>query len=98
MQGIQKTVTHLDDIIISEQTMEKHNSNACAALKRLRDYDLKDKCEFKKSSISYRVHRIDSEWIHLTQEKVNSIRKAPTLKNVLKLRIFLLLWITIAVI
>ena len=79
--------------------MEEHNNNLHTVLKRLWDAGFHlsgDKCEFKKSSISYLSHRIDSEGIHPTQENVNTIRKVPTPKNVLELRRFL--WITIAVI
>ena len=92
IQGIPKTVAYLDDILISGQTMEEHNRNLRAVLKRLRDAGLRlkgDKCEFKKSSISFLGHRIDSEGIHSTQDKVNVIRKAPTPKNVSELRSFL---------
>ena len=43
IQGIPKTVAHLDDILISRQSMEEHNAGFSH-----RSY----KCEFKKSSIS----------------------------------------------
>ena len=75
----------IDHILISGQTMEEHNRNQCAILKRLQDAGLclkGDKCEFRKSSISYLGHRIDSEGIHPTLDKVNAICKAPTPKNV----------------
>ena len=40
-QLIQETpVTYLNDILISEQTMEEHNSNLRAVLKRLQDAGL----------------------------------------------------------
>ena len=75
-----KTVNYLNDVLILGQTMEEHNGNLHAVLKRLQDAGLhlrSDKCEFKKSLISYLGHRIDSEGIHPTQEKVNTIHKAP---------------------
>ena len=37
IQGIPKTIPYLDDILISEHTMEKDNRNLRAVLKRLRD-------------------------------------------------------------
>ena len=92
IQGIPRTVAYLDDILISGWTMEEHNRNLRAVFMRLRDAGLRlkvDKCEFRKSSISYLGHRIDSEGIHPTQDKVNAICKAPTPKNVSELRSFL---------
>ena len=71
--------------------MEEHNRNLRTVFMRLRDAGLRlkgDKCEFRKSSISYLVHRINSEGIHPTQDKVNAICKAPPPKNVSELRSF----------
>ena len=65
--------------------MKEYSRNLRAVSMRLQDAGLRlkgDKCEFKKSSISYLGHRIDSEGIHPTQDKVNAIYKAPTTKNV----------------
>ena len=81
IQEIPKTVAYLNDILILGQTMEEHNSNLHAVLKRLQHAGLhlrSNKCEFKKLLISYLGYSIDSEEINLTQEKVNAIRKAPT--------------------
>ena len=50
IQGIPKTVTYPDDILISGKTMEEHNSNLRTMLKRLQDAELRlsgDECEFK---------------------------------------------------
>ena len=72
--------------------MEENNRNLRAVFTRLRDAGLRlkgDKCKFRKSSISYMGHRIDSEGIHPTQDKVNAICKAPTPKNVSELHSFL---------
>ena len=92
IQEIPRTVAYLDNILISGRTMEEHNSNLHAVFMRLRDVGLhlkSDKCEFRKSSISYMAHRIDSEGIHPTQDKVNAICKTPTPKNVSELHNFL---------
>ena len=92
IQGIPRTVAYLNDILISGRTIEEHNRKLRAVFMRLRDASLHlkgNKCEFRKSSISYLGHRIDSERIHPTQDKVNAICKAPTPKNVSELRSFL---------
>ena len=90
IQRIWRTVAYLNDI--SGRTMEKHNRKLRAVFTRLHDAGLclkSDKCEFRKSSISYLGHRIDSEGIHPTQDKVNTTCKALTPKNVSELRSFL---------
>ena len=95
IQGISNKVANLNDILIPWQLMEEHNSNLRAMLKRLQETGLclrGDKCEFKKSSISYLGHR-NAEGIHPTQEKVNAIRKVPTPKNVSELRRFFLAFV-----
>ena len=72
--------------------MEEHNRNLCGVFIRLRNagFCLKgDKCEFRKSSISYLGHKIDYEGIIPIQDKVNAICKAPTPKNVSELPSFL---------
>ena len=66
-------------------------SNLRAVLKKFRDAELGltgDKRKFKYSSISHQGHRIGAEGIHPTQEKINTIRKAPTPYNVSELRSF----------
>ena len=92
IQGIPRTVASLDNILISRRTMEEHNRNLNAIFTRLRDAGLHlkgNKCEFRKSSISYLGHRIDSEGIHPTQDKFNAICKTLTPKNVSELSSFL---------
>ena len=76
IQGIPKTVAYLDDILISGQTMEEHNRNLRAVFKRLRDAGLRlkgDKCEFRKSSISWAIELILKESI---QRKIRSMQFA----------------------
>ena len=92
IQGIPRTVAYLDDILIFGRTMEEHNRNLRDIFMRLRDAGLHlkgNKCEFRKSSISYLGHRINSEGIHPTQDKVNTICKALTPKNMSELHSFL---------
>ena len=70
IQGIPKTVAYLNDIVILRRTMEEHNGNLHAVLKRLQDagFSLKgNKCEFKNLLFSYLGHRIDAEGIYSTQ-------------------------------
>ena len=87
IQEIPRTFSYLDNILISRRTMEKHNRNLHAVFTRLRDAGLRlkgDKCEIRKSSISYLGHRIISEGIHPMQEKVNVVIPAKCRDALLK--------------
>ena len=87
IQGIPK-VAYLDDLLISGQMMEEHNSNHRAVLTRLRDVRLRlrgNKCEFKNLSILYLSHWTDAEEIHPNKEKAIAIPIATNPTNVSKL-------------
>ena len=49
----------------------------------------KTKCHFKRNSVTYLGHVIDSEGIHATPDKVKAIVEAPMPTNVQQLRSFL---------
>ena len=73
------TVTYLKNILILGETMEEHNSNLHAVLKRLWDAGLHlrgVKWEFKKSLISYQGHSIDSKGIHSTRQGQCNLQSA----------------------
>ena len=69
-----------------------HDANLCAVFDRLRTAGFKlnkSKCTFNKSSVTYLAHRIDSEGLHPTEEKVRAIMDADTPRDVKTLRSFL---------
>ena len=58
---------HLDDIIITGATDQKHLSNLAAVLGRLREkgFRLKeDKCHFMQTTVEYLGHVIDAKGLH----------------------------------
>ncbi|KAG8228665.1 hypothetical protein J437_LFUL008902 [Ladona fulva] len=79
LQGIDCTGTLLDDIIITGPTRQEHLQNLREVLKRLKQAGLRLKCRFMQKS----------QGIHLTEEKVEAIKKTPTPRNVKDLRAFL---------
>ena len=92
LDGIPNTSCILDDMIITGKTDEEHLKNLQTVLKRLQDYNLrvnKDKCKFFQEEISYCGHKIDSNGLQKTQEKIEAIVNAPKPENLTQLRAFL---------
>lgn len=92
VQGIPMTAVYLDDILVTGRTEGEHKSNLLRVLQRLQDAGLrlkKGKCLFMQSSVTYLGHRIDSEGIHPTSEKLEAIARAPAPGNVSELRSYL---------
>ena len=92
LQGLQKVVYYLDDILITGSTEEEHLHNLEAVLKRLSRYGIRAKrakCSFMAPAVEYLGHRIDASGLHTTDEKVRAIVQAPAPENVHELRAFL---------
>ena len=92
LQGIPKVVVYLDDILVTGNNNEEHLQNLAEVLKRIQQAGLrlkKDKCEFLSTSVVYLGHRIDSQGLHRTTDKVDAIRKAPTPQNCTELKAYL---------
>ena len=92
LQGLQKVVCYLDDILITGSTEEEHLHNLEAVLKRLSRYGIRAKrakCSFMAPAVEYLGHRIDASGLHTTDEKVRAIVQAPAPENVHELRAFL---------
>ena len=47
------------------------------------------KCKFFQTSVEYLGHRIDSNGLHPTTEKVQAVVKAPKPKNLMELKLYL---------
>ena len=61
-------------------------------LKRIKDAGMllkKEKCVFMAKSVSYLGHIIDSQGLHPTQDKVDTIQKAPSRKNLTQFKAYL---------
>ena len=78
---------HSDSMIIRCRT-----SGQLRVLKKLSASGLGvrlDKCKLMAPSVTYLGHRIDSEGLHPTEDKIRAIRDAPALRNVTWLKAFL---------
>ena len=91
LAGVPHTITYLDDILVARINQADHDANLCAVFDRLRTAGFKlnkSKCTINKSSVTYLAHRIDSEGLHPTEEKVRAIMDADTPRDVKALRSF----------
>ncbi|MCG8113098.1 MAG: RNase H-like domain-containing protein [Candidatus Thiodiazotropha taylori] len=92
LKGIPNTSCILDDMIITGTTDEEHLKNIQSVLQKLQDFNLrvnKEKCSFFQEEITYCGHKIDSNGLHKTKEKIEAVINAPKPENVTQLRAFL---------
>ena len=64
LQGIDKTICYIDDILVTGSTVEEHLQNLESVFKRLQQYGIqakRAKCSFMSEKVEYLGHRIDSE-------------------------------------
>ena len=76
LAGLDNVCCFLDDILISGKTIEVHHFTLNEVLTRLEKLGFrvkKDKCEWCKPSVEYLGHRIDSDGLHPTDEKVKPL-------------------------
>ena len=83
---------YIDDILVTGSSDTEHLRNLEEVLKRLKEHGVrmkKGKCNYMAASVEYLGHRIDSEGLHATEDKLQAILKAPAPRNVQELRSFL---------
>ena len=92
LQGIDKTICYIDDILVTGSTQEEHLKNIEEVLRRLQKYGIRAKrakCVFMSDKVDYLGHRIDADGLHTLASKVDAIVRAPSPNNVQELRSFL---------
>ena len=92
LQGMNHVACFIDDIIITGETEEEHLANLTEVLRRFREQRIRlkrEKCRFMRKSVDYMGHRIDSQGLHATEDKLDAITQAPQPTNVQELRAFL---------
>ena len=83
---------YLDDIVITGSTLEEHNRNVEAVLRRLADNGFrlqKKKCEFRKSSIHYLGFVVDKTGVKMDGSATTALKQAPVPTNKHELQSFL---------
>lgn len=92
LAGLEGTVCLMDDIVISGKDEAEHDARLSATLSRLAQAGVtlnKDKCVFKKSSVSFLGQILSGDGIQADPGKVAAIKEMPTPADVSDLRRFL---------
>ena len=92
LQGLPHVCVYLDDILVTGESEAEHLQNLREVLSRLVKAGIrlkKSKCHFFEHSITYLGHKIDSQGLHPTEDKIKAVKNAPTPQNVTQLRLFL---------
>ena len=92
LQGIDGVVVYLDDILVTGSSEEVHLRALEEVLRRLERAGLKvkqSKCAFMRPSVTYLGHKIDAEGLHPLDDRVRTIKDAPTPTSVSGLKSYL---------
>lgn len=82
----------MDDILVTGETTEQHLHTLEAVLGRLEAAGVrlkKEKCLCMEPEVEYLGHKINSDGLHPTADKIKAIRDAPKPHNVTELKSFL---------
>ncbi|KAL3209150.1 hypothetical protein MRX96_009339 [Rhipicephalus microplus] len=90
LKGLRGACCYLDDILVTGKDGEEHFLNLEAVLKRLleRGVRVKKKCSFFQQVLRYLGHRITTQGISATTEKLGAHLKAPAPKDRQQLQLF----------
>ena len=92
LAGIPHTAVFLDDVCVTGATEEEHVQNVDEVLKRLQLAGLRvnpSKCQWMLSEVTYLGHKVTSDGVHTTEEKVRAVVDAPTPQDVTQLKSYL---------
>ena len=81
-------MVYLDNILVSGPSDREHLESLKEVFTRLEKAGLrlnKKKCQFLASEVTYLGYHIDSESLHLTNEKIQAVQSAPEPTNVTEL-------------
>ncbi|XP_058810507.1 uncharacterized protein K02A2.6-like [Phymastichus coffea] len=92
LKGIPGVLKFFDDILIIGKNVQEYDTRLREVLLRFSDAGLtvrKSKCIFAKPKVDFLGHTIDAEGIHVSDKKVQAIRKVEPPNNVKELQVFL---------
>ena len=92
LAGLEGVLCQMDDVLIFGKDQAEHDKRLEAALKRIEEAGATlnpQKCEFRRSKITFLGHVIDENGITADPEKTEAIRRMSSPTNVSELRRFL---------
>lgn len=92
LAGIKGVKVFIDDMLVFGKTKEDHDRALQAVLNRLNEYGItinEQKCEIGRKEVTFMGHRLSSEGISPSEEKVDAIRRCRNPETVEELRSFL---------
>ena len=92
LQGMTYVAAYMDDILVTGASEEEHLQNLDTVLQKLETAGVrlkKSKCLLMSPEVEYLGHKISSEGLHPTPEKVKGIQEAPKPQSVTELNPFL---------
>ncbi|XP_046568676.1 uncharacterized protein K02A2.6-like [Haliotis rubra] len=92
LQGIPGVANISDDIVVHGPSTDEHDKRLEQVVQRLSSANLTlnvDKCEFKKSSITFMGHHLTDQGIDITKDKVEAVVSARQPENASEVRSFL---------
>ncbi|KAL5493850.1 hypothetical protein EMCRGX_G015084 [Ephydatia muelleri] len=91
-QGCKRVVYYMDDILVTGNTREEHESNLRQVFQRLQQYGLRinlSKCHFFQHTVEFLGHSISTDGIRPTDERIRGVVGAPVPTNKGELKSFL---------
>ena len=92
LQGMTHVAAYMDDILVTGASEQEHLQNLDTVLQKLETAGVrlkKSKCLLMSPEVEYLGHKISSEGLHPTPEKVKAIQEAPKPQSVTELKSFL---------
>ena len=92
LAGIPHTAVFLDDVCVTGASEEEHVRNVDEVLKRLESAGLRvnsAKCQWMLDEVTYLGHKVTSQGVHTTDEKVRAVVDAPAPQDVSQLKSYL---------
>ncbi|KAL8565639.1 hypothetical protein ACOMHN_063470 [Nucella lapillus] len=91
LEGLDGVVCHMDDILIHAPDQTTHDERLKAVLSRLDSagLTLNDKCDFRKTTITFLGHIIDGNGVRADPAKLDGIHRFPTPHSVQDIQRFL---------
>ena len=92
LTGLEGVLCQTDDVLVFGKNQEQHDARLATALERIRTSGATlnpEKCEFRKTKLTFLGHVIDGRGIHADPEKTSAILNMSTPTNISELRRFM---------